>query len=109
METTQNIYTGKFDNTDWYQVWLNGEPFDHLPSLSISNHSPDGFSWGYNGSGPAQLALAILLLETDEETAKKNYMYFKDQVIGNPACLPVQGNFKLTSDDVQKWLKDNGR
>src|SRR5262245_12952424 len=26
----------------------------------IRNHSPTGFSWGYDGSGPAQLALAIL-------------------------------------------------
>lgn len=24
------------------------------------NHSPTGFEWGYGGSGPAQLALAIL-------------------------------------------------
>ena len=26
----------------------------------LGNNSPTGFSWGYNGSGPAQLALAIL-------------------------------------------------
>jgi hypothetical protein len=26
----------------------------------IRNHSPSGFEFGYNGSGPAQLALAIL-------------------------------------------------
>lgn len=26
----------------------------------IYNHSPTGFEWGYSGSGPAQLALAIL-------------------------------------------------
>jgi hypothetical protein len=26
----------------------------------IRNHSPDGFNWGYGGSGPSQLALAIL-------------------------------------------------
>ena len=26
----------------------------------IRNHSPSGFNWGYGGSGPAQLALAIL-------------------------------------------------
>jgi hypothetical protein len=31
------------------------------PSLRHRNHSPDGFEWGYHGSGPAQLALAILL------------------------------------------------
>jgi hypothetical protein len=27
--------------------------------LEIINHSPDGFEWGYGGSGPAQLALAL--------------------------------------------------
>jgi hypothetical protein len=30
------------------------------PRLDLYNHSPDGFEWGYGGSGPAQLALAIL-------------------------------------------------
>lgn len=28
--------------------------------LDLANHSPTGFEWGYAGSGPAQLALAIL-------------------------------------------------
>lgn len=28
--------------------------------LDLTSHSPDGFEWGYGGSGPAQLALAIL-------------------------------------------------
>jgi hypothetical protein len=30
-------------------------------SQKIRNHSPDGFEVGYPGSGPAQLALAILI------------------------------------------------
>jgi hypothetical protein len=30
------------------------------PRLDLWNHSPDGFQWGYGGSGPAQLSLAIL-------------------------------------------------
>jgi hypothetical protein len=30
--------------------------------LDLFNHSPTGFEWGYGGSGPAQLALAILAL-----------------------------------------------
>ena len=30
-------------------------------SLNLYKHSPDGFEWGYAGSGPAQLALAIML------------------------------------------------
>jgi hypothetical protein len=29
--------------------------------LDVTNHSPDGFEWGYGGSGPAQLALAMCI------------------------------------------------
>ncbi len=29
------------------------------PRNDLWNHSPDGFAWGYAGSGPAQLALAL--------------------------------------------------
>lgn len=29
------------------------------PRLDLWNHSPTGFDWGYMGSGPAQLALAL--------------------------------------------------
>jgi hypothetical protein len=33
-----------------------------LPSaLRVVRHSPTGFEWGYDGSGPAQLAIAILI------------------------------------------------
>src|SRR5947209_15039234 len=35
-----------------------------LKSLRLRNHSPDGFEWGYGGSGPAQSALALLLDHT---------------------------------------------
>jgi hypothetical protein len=34
------------------------KPLD--PRYDLRNNSPTGFAWGYNGSGPAQLALAIL-------------------------------------------------
>jgi hypothetical protein len=39
-------------------VTVNGRPLN--PRLNLYNHSPTGFEWGYCGSGPAQLALAIL-------------------------------------------------
>ena len=40
------------------------------PRLDLWNHSPTGFEWGYGGSGPAQLALAILADHLrDNETA----------------------------------------
>jgi len=43
------------------RVWLNGEELHPGPSLKVCNHSPNGFNWGYGGSGPAQLAFAICM------------------------------------------------
>jgi hypothetical protein len=39
-------------------VTVNERPL--TPRLDLWNHSPTGFEWGYGGSGPAQLALALL-------------------------------------------------
>lgn len=41
-------------------VTVNGRALD--PRFDLRFHSPDGFEWGYGGSGPAQLALALRLL-----------------------------------------------
>lgn len=38
---------------------VDGTCFTNVP-LSVIEHSPTGFSWGYAGSGPADLALNIL-------------------------------------------------
>lgn len=53
-------------------VWLSP-----APSQGVVNHSPDGFMWGYGGSGPSQLALAILMKFTDVEVALRHYHDFK--------------------------------
>ena len=39
-------------------VTVNGAPLDERTDLR--RHSTSGFEWGYEGSGPRQLALAIL-------------------------------------------------
>ncbi len=39
----------------------DGTPLSLAPSLAVRRHSPTGFGWSYGGSGPAQLALALLL------------------------------------------------
>lgn len=43
--------------------------------LDLVNHSPDGFEWGYLGSGPAQLAFALCLhvLAGDVPRARRVY------------------------------------
>ena len=46
--------------------------------LGIRSHSPTGFQWGYGGSGPAQLALALLADALgDTELAQMHYQDFK--------------------------------
>jgi len=62
------------------QLLPDGEPVElsPAPSQKLHNHSPDGFQWGYGGSGPAQLALALLLdATTNPSTALSYYQEFK--------------------------------
>ena len=52
------------------------------PRHDLWNHSPTGFEWGYGGSGPAQLALAILADHCgNDEQALNFYQRFKWAVI----------------------------
>jgi hypothetical protein len=67
-------------------------------------HSPSGFEWGYAGSGPADLALNILLLLVDEDTALRFYQQFKFEVVEK---IPYEGG-TLKTEDVRKWLDERG-
>lgn len=73
------------------RVWLNDIELLPYQSQEICNHSPDGFNWGYGGSGPSQLALAVVLALTGESYG---YQRFKDNVI---ARLP-QTDFEIEFD-----------
>ncbi len=59
------------------EVWLNDKLLSPEKSQGVYNHSPDGFSWGYRGSGPAQLALAVLLELYDRDYALAHHQGFK--------------------------------
>lgn len=63
------------------RVWINETEINPMRSQSVANHSPDGFNWGYGGSGPAQLALAILLELVDENIAAASYQMFKREFV----------------------------
>lgn len=52
------VYEGLVDVGGCRVVLVNED--DLAPRLDLVNHSPAGLNWGYGGSGPAQLALAIL-------------------------------------------------
>ncbi len=93
-------YVGTRKETGECQVWImTGEQLSGgkikwtskiLPQrLDLVPHSPTGFEWGYGGSGPAQLAIAILadafegLFGKDEgdELALLHYQEFKWKLI----------------------------
>lgn len=83
------------------EVTIDGEYLSPIRSQNVVNHSPDGFLWGYGGSGPAQLALAILLHFTNEREASAWYQDFKWDVV---ARLP-QADFEIPTATVIEWLK----
>ena len=69
-------------------------------SLCLHNHSPAGPDWGHDGSGPAQLALTVLLLATDSAEAVRYYSLFKNSVL---AAIRAD-HWTLPVRDVQAWL-----
>lgn len=74
---------------------------DPRKSQAIISHSPDGFNWNYEGSGPSQLALALLLEVTTKENAIMLYQEFKAKCI---ACLPAS-DFTMSAKDIYDWLE----
>lgn len=92
-------------------------PVTNVPHL-VTHHSPDGFEWGYGGSGPADLALnileAILTLReypgdivpcwrgTCYAAAWRLHQEFKRQFIEN---APHEGKV-IPYAAVEAWLDD---
>jgi len=73
------------------------------PSLKLRNHSPTGFSWGYGGSGPAQLALALILdATTIPETALDYYQEFKSEIV---AGWPMDRSWGIWRSEIIKWVR----
>ncbi len=72
------------------------------PRLDLRNHSPTGFSAGYGGSGPAQLALALLADVFDDDIALEHYQDFKWAVI---ARLPRDKPWTLTVEQIRQAVK----
>ena len=84
-----------------FLVEKDGKVLSPFKSQKVHDHSPNGFNWGYGGSGPAQLALALLLEETDKDTAISLYHTFKGEMI---AKLEVGNGWTLFSEEIQDWL-----
>jgi hypothetical protein len=81
--------------------------------LEIYNHSPTGFSWGYQGSGPAQTALAIcydhILYQAggDRQIARERalaiHQGFKSKVV---AAWDKDENWVITTDAIERVITE---
>lgn len=68
--------------------------------LDKVNHSPDGFEWGYGGSGPSQLAYAILHQYAGPFTADKYYQEFKRDFIQDIHS----DEFVISGEAIDEWM-----
>lgn len=78
--------------------------------FDLWNHSPDGFSWGYNGSGCTQLAKALLYdfafrngIVGPEDFAEAHYVDFRSLFIAN---IPMGEPWLITDQNIIDWLKE---
>ncbi len=105
------IYTGERqkDGTNLVTVTVTEDAArdstrELAPRLDIWNHSPTGLEWGYPGSGPAQLALAILAdLTGDDAYANCQHQSFKADVTSR-----IRGDrWTIIGEDAMGWVRDH--
>lgn len=90
-------------------IIFSPDKVEYLKHRYVS-HSPDGFNWGYLGSGPSDLSLNILYdyfiryytLIEDEKRKELSYQFhqqFKVDFISQ-----FKDNWELTDSQISKWL-----
>lgn len=96
------IYFGVNDGTPGPQlIWVS--PADGAKPYRLRHyvrHSPDGFQWGYGGSGPSDAARCMLLDCCDAATAERLYGRFKAAFIA-----PAGRILLIAEDDIHEWVR----
>jgi hypothetical protein len=102
--STETVYRGRRDPTapvgEEVKVTVDGEPL--AKRYDLLSASPSGFEFGYGGSGPAQLAIAMLAYAFDDEFACEQYQQFKREVVSE---LPEEG-WSLTMRYLDAWREE---
>jgi hypothetical protein len=86
------------------------------PLRHVVLHSPSGFEWGYEGSGPADLALSLLCDVLGERPLEKqiyhgrfkaypHHQYFKREYVARWGC---GSGFEIDSETIADWLRKRG-
>jgi hypothetical protein len=100
------VYSGRRDQNGSAMVRVTKDGDSHALRLrlDLANHSPTGFEWGYAGSGPAQLALAILADALgDDQAALRLHQRFKFRII---CALKRDSPWLLSQKQVLAAVKD---
>lgn len=109
LKNLQNIEEGngqlfdiEMDTEEGVQCFreYDGDTLHFSIEQRVVKHSPTGMEWGYNGSGPADFALNILLYYTDPAAAVYLYQSFKHSFVSR---LPREGG-TIAAEDIRKWL-----
>jgi hypothetical protein len=98
------LYHGVRDADGNGIVWVVPLKCDAYPLPArhdLRNHSPTGVEWGYAGSGPAQLALALLAHVAGDEVAQDWYQAFKEDVVAGLS----HDTWELSEDTIEAWLE----
>ncbi len=91
-------YRGKRDGSGT-EVTVDGVPLN--PRRDLRDFHAESFEWGYTGSGPHQLAFAILAEHMGPEGALENYRRFTVDVIAE-----IEGEeWRLTTHEVANRLR----
>jgi hypothetical protein len=76
----------------------NGKQY---PLRHLVRHSPDGFNWGYGGSGPADLARSIIAdaLGIDDPNPTV-YQEFKRSFVASWG-----DRWEISQDEIREWVR----
>jgi hypothetical protein len=106
MERSRMIFAGRVNT---HSIFADGIFINN--NLQLVNHSPDGFSWGYAGSGPAQCSFMVLFtyftkvkmydIKKAKLFTQRFYQDFKFDVISQ---FDSNSDWLLPSYDIEAWL-----
>ena len=95
------LFRGDY-NQESFSVTYDDVPLELY--LEHVNHSPCGFAWGYEGSGPSQLAFAMLYETTSNlQLSLGLYQQFKREYV---ARLPREESWQIPTWEIMSWIKD---
>lgn len=62
-----------------------------------------GFAWGYRGSGPKQLAIALLADAVSDEVARDWHHQFR---VAKLEPIPIGQRWMMTDADIMSWWQE---